>query len=566
MGDDDKPFACPSCGQRFANEDHLSVHKHKHEMTLKFGPPKLDGLVVDQTPTPTRFLKNCEEVGLFQELSGASPFEQDFKKASEQSTSQDSGDQSEPAETAPLPAADTRVPAPAAPVAHVAPVSMETSAAPTQPEPARVNPPPQVAATNVVTSPSATMATPELVPTIGIAGTVSTVITQAPAGMARQMNTFQGSLPVLLHLPNGTTMPVAVPVPASIANPSVQVPSAIPAPQSSPTGSTIQQQQQPHAVQPPQSEAKLESPLDYRAHYLPMVPHHVLRLKAALAGSSMPGNMSVMSQAVDVIMSQQQQQQQQQHAGPQDLSQHRMAMDESPPMSMSMSPSPPTSPGCSPPYSGQGMDTPPPATTGRRRRGQEKDPELRRQRFLERNRAAAARCRQKRKLWVQSLEKKAEDLTATNLQLQSEVSLLRNEVAQLKQLLLAHKDCPIMALQQKSHATLLQGEKVQDPTVSQTPGKAITTTTTLNLTTVAEAVATSGLTQGAGVTGVTTLVLQPGNESAAATLMSVGMPGTSSAEAVATSALTNMAQRATLELQQMQGQGSGVAGQGSDSK
>eukprot|EP00058_Branchiostoma_floridae_P017533 XP_002603021.1 hypothetical protein BRAFLDRAFT_123988 [Branchiostoma floridae] len=214
------------------------------------------------------------------------------------------------------------------------------------------------------------------------------------------------------------------------------------------------------------------------------------------------------------------------------------------------------------------MDTPPPATTGRRRRGQEKDPELRRQRFLERNRAAAARCRQKRKLWVQSLEKKAEDLTATNLQLQSEVSLLRNEVAQLKQLLLAHKDCPIMALQQKSHATLLQGEKVQDPTVSQTPGKAVTTTTTLNLTTVAEAVATSGLTsmaaQGAAPQGVTTLVLQPGNESA--TLMSVGMPGTSSAEAVATSALTNMAQRATLELQQMQGHGSGVAGQGSDSK
>ncbi|XP_078580323.1 cyclic AMP-dependent transcription factor ATF-7-like isoform X4 [Branchiostoma floridae x Branchiostoma japonicum] len=450
MGDDDKPFACPSCGQRFANEDHLSVHKHKHEMTLKFGPPKLDGLVVDQTPTPTRFLKNCEEVGLFQELSGASPFEQDFKKASEQSTSQDSGDQAEPAETAPLPAPETRVPAPAAPVAHVAPVSMETSTAPTQPEPTRVNQPPQVAATNVVTSPSVTMATQELVPTIGIAGTVSTVITQAPAGMARQMNTFQGSLPVLLHLPNGTTMPVAVPVPASIANPSVQVPSAIPAPQSSPTGSTIQQQ---HPVQPPQSEAKL-------------------RLKAALAGSSMPGNMSVMSQAVDVIMSQQQQQQQ--HATPQDLSQHRMSMDDSPPMSMSMSPSPPTSPGCSPPYSGAGMDTPPPATTGRRRRGQEKDPELRRQRFLERNRAAAARCRQKRKLWVQSLEKKAEDLTATNLQLQSEVSLLRNEVAQLKQLLLAHKDCPIMALQQKSHATLLQGtnrRKSPGPNCKSDPGQ-----------------------------------------------------------------------------------------------
>lgn len=38
-------------------------------------------LILDQTPTPTRFLKNCEEVGLFNEL--ASPFENEFKKASE---------------------------------------------------------------------------------------------------------------------------------------------------------------------------------------------------------------------------------------------------------------------------------------------------------------------------------------------------------------------------------------------------------------------------------------------------------------------------------------------------
>nr|1T2K_D Chain D, Cyclic-AMP-dependent transcription factor ATF-2 [Homo sapiens] len=60
-----------------------------------------------------------------------------------------------------------------------------------------------------------------------------------------------------------------------------------------------------------------------------------------------------------------------------------------------------------------------------------------RRKFLERNRAAASRSRQKRKVWVQSLEKKAEDLSSLNGQLQSEVTLLRNEVAQLKQLLLA---------------------------------------------------------------------------------------------------------------------------------
>ncbi|KAL5508802.1 hypothetical protein EMCRGX_G004052 [Ephydatia muelleri] len=81
----DKPFTCnfPGCGQRFANNDHLVVHQQKHEFSLKLGsagrgdPP----LIVDQTPTPTRFLKNCEEAGLFQELE-ASPFEQEFKSAS----------------------------------------------------------------------------------------------------------------------------------------------------------------------------------------------------------------------------------------------------------------------------------------------------------------------------------------------------------------------------------------------------------------------------------------------------------------------------------------------------
>lgn len=56
-------------------------------------------------------------------------------------------------------------------------------------------------------------------------------------------------------------------------------------------------------------------------------------------------------------------------------------------------------------------------TGGRRRRATEMDPDERRQRFLERNRAAASRCRQKRKLWVNSLEKKADDLANMNVSL-----------------------------------------------------------------------------------------------------------------------------------------------------
>lgn len=84
----------------------------------------------------------------------------------------------------------------------------------------------------------------------------------------------------------------------------------------------------------------------------------------------------------------------------------------------------------------------------------DEDPDERRRKFLERNRAAATRCRQKRKVWVMSLEKKAEELTQTNMQLQNEVSMLKNEVAQLKQLLLTHKDCPITAMQKESQGYL----------------------------------------------------------------------------------------------------------------
>ncbi|CAB1333838.1 unnamed protein product [Coregonus sp. 'balchen'] len=68
--------------QRFPTEDHLMIHRHKHEMTLKFPSIKIDNMLSDQTPTPTRFLKNCEEVGLFSELDCS--IEQEFRKAQEE--------------------------------------------------------------------------------------------------------------------------------------------------------------------------------------------------------------------------------------------------------------------------------------------------------------------------------------------------------------------------------------------------------------------------------------------------------------------------------------------------
>lgn len=70
----------------FTNEDHLQVHKKRHEMSLNLSKSGLtnanlaDGFV-DETPTPTRFIRNCEEVGLFQDLQNVNPFDEQFTKA-----------------------------------------------------------------------------------------------------------------------------------------------------------------------------------------------------------------------------------------------------------------------------------------------------------------------------------------------------------------------------------------------------------------------------------------------------------------------------------------------------
>lgn len=42
----------PLSFQRFTNEDHLAVHKHKHEMTLKFGPARTDSVIIAGTCRP----------------------------------------------------------------------------------------------------------------------------------------------------------------------------------------------------------------------------------------------------------------------------------------------------------------------------------------------------------------------------------------------------------------------------------------------------------------------------------------------------------------------------------
>ncbi|XP_069009947.1 cyclic AMP-dependent transcription factor ATF-2 isoform X2 [Embiotoca jacksoni] len=407
---DDKPFQCtaPGCGQRFTNEDHLAVHKHKHEMTLKFGPARNDSVIIaDQTPTPTRFLKNCEEVGLFNEL--ASPFDHDFKKATEDDVKKLPLDlsplatpiirnKSEP--TALEAHRDSPLPHPESTTNEDKDLSLQPASLPTSTivHPASLQVPNVLLATS-----EANVVIQQALPS----PTSSSVITQVPS-TNRPIVPVSGTFPVLLQLPNGQTMPVAIP--ASITSSSVHIPTTIPKlkatlsqqlPQvTNGDGGEVQSSAVTHTAAPA-SPAPIPIPIPTPT------PTAVLTLVPA---PHLPTT--------------------------EEPSQHSL---QQPATSTTETPASPVPPPQNPPSTG-----------GRRRRTTSEDPDEKRRKFLERNRAAASRCRQKRKVWVQSLERKADDLNSMNGQLQNEVTLLRNEVAQLKQLLLAHKDCPVTAMQKKS--------------------------------------------------------------------------------------------------------------------
>ncbi|XP_030624505.1 cyclic AMP-dependent transcription factor ATF-7a isoform X2 [Chanos chanos] len=435
MGDD-RPFVCtaPGCGQRFTNEDHLAVHKHKHELTLKFGPARTDSVIIaDQTPTPTRFLKNCEEVGLFNEL--ASSFEQEFRKAQEDDDKKAKNPLPAPNSTA----LDMSLQTPSdVKVKEEEPVEVDSSPPDSPDSIGSMSDSNQAPASKregsspkpaVSSAPTPTIVRPgslplhlsydALQPTMP---SPTSVITQAPPSN-RQLGSPTGPYPMMMHLPNGQAVPVLpgpvqMPSVISLARPMCMVPNipGIPGP---PLGG---------------SSSGSSSPSGYNAH-----SEAKMRLKAALSQQTPAAQGCVgVAMGSSALVPQRMEQSQL-------LVQHPDAPSPAQPQ---VSPAQPTG--------------------GRRRRTTEDDPDERRKRFLERNRAAASRCRQKRKLWVSSLEKKAEELTSMNVSLSNEVSLLRNEVAHLKQLLLAHKDCPVTTLQKKS-AYLESVKEVSEPTGSPAP-------------------------------------------------------------------------------------------------
>ncbi|XP_075882487.1 cyclic AMP-dependent transcription factor ATF-7a isoform X2 [Nelusetta ayraudi] len=434
MGDD-RPFVCiaPGCGQRFTNEDHLAVHKHKHEMTLKFGPARTDSVIIaDQTPTPTRFLKNCEEVGLFNELGNSFEQDDEEKRAKNSLPAPNSGALDMSLQTA----LDVKV-------KKEVPVELDSSSSPPdspdslsgmsdydygrEPPPLRGKdtPPKSSAPTPTIVRPGSLplhLGFDALQPTMP---SPTSVITQAPPSNRTSLSSPTSHYPMMM-LPSGQAVPVLpgpgqMPSVINLARQMCMVPNipGIPGP---PLGGSSSGSNSPSGYSI-SSEAKM-------------------RLKAALSQQSPSGHsMGIMAMGSSPMVPQRVEQSQL-------LVQHPDAPSPAQPQ---VSPAQPTG--------------------GRRRRTVDDDPDERRQRFLERNRAAASRCRQKRKVWVNSLEKKAEELCNQNVSLSNEVALLRNEVAHLKQLLLAHKDCPVTTLQKKT-AYLAAEERMKEtsePTGSPAP-------------------------------------------------------------------------------------------------
>ncbi|PGH06567.1 hypothetical protein AJ79_06506 [Helicocarpus griseus UAMH5409] len=91
--------------------------------------------------------------------------------------------------------------------------------------------------------------------------------------------------------------------------------------------------------------------------------------------------------------------------------------------------------------------------------------EEKRKNFLERNRVAALKCRQRKKQWLQSLQTKVEYYSNENDALSSTVTQLREEIVNLKTLLLAHKDCPVSQAQGLNTIMVngISGEYAQHP-------------------------------------------------------------------------------------------------------
>ncbi|XP_033830763.1 cyclic AMP-responsive element-binding protein 5-like [Periophthalmus magnuspinnatus] len=474
----DRPYVCgaPGCSQRFQSEEHLSIHRHKHEMTLKFNSIKSDAAFTADTPTPTKFLQNCDEVGLFKEI------EEEFLQAQEEEKKQ-IFPQNGPSCLNQSQLKDQGTPLSHQPLSHPLPPPQhhtQTHSHSRQPphhhsqphHPSQHHPPHHQPHNQLHNQPhsqphgqthqphSQSHSQPlQHPPAHGpLMGPSCSLAPHQAGSVITQNHSHSGPVPSplssLLHMRSRHRQPLPASLPGTLPDPAMQgaaahhvhrlkhplgppfpQPRLMPMNRAGPPMGHMMDMMSPRQQAPPlQHHPQLSPPpVSYQQRFHIPPPQHIAHGHSHHLHQNVPPTQAHQSPPPRL------------HPGSPPaapLSNAQLSPVPSQPSQCQLSLSQGGPGSCAGPSG-------PPGAVARRRRTSEQDPDERRQKFLERNRAAATRCRQKRKLWVSSLEKKAEELTHTNLQLQNEVTSLRSEVGQLKQILLTHKDCPVTARQRE---------------------------------------------------------------------------------------------------------------------
>lgn len=90
------------------------------------------------------------------------------------------------------------------------------------------------------------------------------------------------------------------------------------------------------------------------------------------------------------------------------------------------------------------LDSSPTTDSGSKESKKAMTEDEKRKNFLERNRVAALKCRQRKKQWLQNLQQKVDLYGQENEALTNHVNQLREQIFQLRSLLIQHRECPTL--------------------------------------------------------------------------------------------------------------------------
>ncbi|XP_073972489.1 cyclic AMP-dependent transcription factor ATF-7-like isoform X2 [Rhodnius prolixus] len=405
-------------------KDGNLMHKKRHEMVLSLNKTNLPSS--DQTPTPVRFIRQCEEIGLFQDLQNVNPFEETFRKAAEAVKKGIVPKQSSVSLINHAPSEDLHTP-------HIFPdINVEESDIQGNSIRTKSNSEKEeevVVRTEADTSLKTVIGQKQhLSPPVSndrVSTTFTTVepktrdrVTRLDSSTTSEdtkrlttMTTFTATnvltdstlsmttdpVQVLLRMPNGSLVQLATKpvtntiVPANIAPASLQLEESVKLlPRTSPNGGTVilatnlQKTAEPklNSLTTNDVKQKLKQHLGSTSK---ITKHSISVLKSSQVTDKTDSNLLKKNNKSDEDVN----------------------MDET-----------------------------------------EKE---KRRKILERNRKAAIRCRERRKRWVEELRKRADNMAITNKALNEEIRCLKMEVANLRTLLLAHANCPVTLAQSSSH-------------------------------------------------------------------------------------------------------------------